>query len=160
MSLKMSSDNLSSEIFSQRQHFIQLRKEISMASHGRSKDKILDKIVRPDVRELSDQIFCRQEFKDNFIIVFTGEKYKMATADGAIPFHKKDFYDRLLEEGKVELRDKSIILRNLKNKELKQVFIIKEKGIRALYAYGDLMMPKRYCNELQLHLYEILKEME
>lgn len=159
LSLKTKSEELSSKILSQRKRFISLRKDLTQKREGR--DKISEYRIAPIIQDLTNQVYCRLELKDNFVIAFNKGKYIMADAEGVVPFHAKDFRYRILERGSVELKDEKILLRNEKSKELKTFFMVRSVGVRGLYAYGDVLMPKGYCEEIQLHLYNILtKEME
>lgn len=153
----------------QQESLLKLHRDVSLS---RNRDRGLSlselEILNP-LDFIEDSFFCSQNREDNQIIVFFQGNYAVVKAKGAKPFHISDFNYWIVEEGIIQNGSKVIILRNkLGPHEAKSVYIIKEVTshtshkmkieMPVLFNYGEILMPKKYCNELQRHAYKVVKK--
>ncbi len=155
--LEQEAQSLSDSLNKQRVNIHDLKNRVIKEKF--SQDDISAYIVKSDITELNDNLFCSFKRKDNLVISFLNGRYIVAEAEGAIPFHYSDFNFWIIEKGEVILNKNKIHLRKDNYSHVEKIlFFIKRDDERVLYSYGEALMPFRHCTEIQKHLFGTLKE--
>ena len=124
-----------------------------------SENDISAYVVKSDIKELNDNLYCSLKGRDNLVISFFNGRYIVAKAEGSTPFHYSDFNFWILEKGEVILNKNKIHLRKDDYSYVEKIlFFIKRENESVLYSYGEVLMPFRHCRKIQQHLFHTLKK--
>ncbi len=147
-------EGLIEKSFQLRSHILGVHRKLNAyLGQGTPLDKLRDNSIKG---KFPSYEYCSFNRKDHLVIFFGKENYFMAQASGSIPFHVKDFRYWITEQGSYEFKDRTIFLKKQESEEVKKLFLVDREDNWALYAYGEILMPRRHCSDIQLHLLQEL----